>query len=66
MSSKTNKLGRHWQLIPVILATGEAEIRRSKILGQPMLIVYGPYLENTQHKTGLAEWLKCRAPGWQA
>jgi hypothetical protein len=30
------------------LATWEAELRRLK----------GPYLENTQHKKKLAEWLK--------
>jgi hypothetical protein len=41
----------------LILATQEAEIRRLQFntsLGKQFL---GPYLENTQHKKGLVEWL---------
>jgi hypothetical protein len=41
-------------LMPLILATQEAEIRRLA-LGKQFV---RPYLENAQHKKGLAEWLK--------
>jgi hypothetical protein len=40
--------------MPLILATQEAEIRRLA-LGKQFV---RPYLENAQHKKGLAEWLK--------
>jgi hypothetical protein len=43
-----------WWLTPEVLATPEAEIRRISIAQQKVR----PYLKNTQHKTGLAEWLK--------
>jgi hypothetical protein len=41
----------------VTLATQEAEIR-SMVQNQPTQIFSRPYLEKTQHKTGLVEWLK--------
>jgi hypothetical protein len=42
--------------MPVILATQEAEIRKITVQSQVCQII--PYLEKTQHKTGLVEWLK--------
>jgi hypothetical protein len=44
--------------MPVILATQEAEIRRIVIQSQLRQIARETYLENTQHKKGLVEWLK--------
>jgi hypothetical protein len=38
-TSKITKAARHQWLIPVILATQEAEIRRIKVGGQPRQIV---------------------------
>jgi hypothetical protein len=38
--------------MPVILVTQEAEIRKITVQSQP-------YLKNTLHKKGLAEWFKC-------
>jgi hypothetical protein len=46
-------LARCQWLTPVILATRKAEIR---IVVQGKLFVR-PYLENTQHRKELAEWL---------
>jgi hypothetical protein len=43
----------------VILATWEAEIRRIVVQDQPSS--QDPILKNTQHKKGLADWLK-----WQS
>jgi hypothetical protein len=40
--------------MPIILATWEVEIRRIPVPSQPGQIV----LKKTQHKKGLAEWLK--------
>jgi hypothetical protein len=45
--------------MPIILATQEAEIRRTEVLSQPLANSLRHYLENTQHKKiGLAGWLK--------
>jgi hypothetical protein len=49
--------GHQW-LVPIILATQEAEVRRIKVRSQPGQIVLRSYLKNTQHTKGLAEWLK--------
>jgi hypothetical protein len=49
--------GRQW-LIPIILATQEAEIKRIKIQNQPREKFVRPYLKKTHHKKGLVEWLK--------
>jgi hypothetical protein len=50
---------RHQWLMPVIVATQEAEIRRIQIRRKPLANSWrDPHLENTQHKTGSAEWLK--------
>jgi hypothetical protein len=50
----------HQQLMPIVLATQEAEIRRSKAQSQSMQIVLETlsWGEKKKHKTGLAEWLK--------
>jgi hypothetical protein len=49
---------------PVILAAQEAEIRRTTVQNQPRQIVWEPYLENTQHRTGgvaqVVEYLPCK------
>jgi hypothetical protein len=42
--------------MPIILAIWEAEIRKIMVQSQPGHIVHDP--EHTQHKEGLAEWLK--------
>jgi hypothetical protein len=42
-------------LMPIILATREAEIKRIEIQGLPGQIVPRLYLENIQHKKVLAE-----------
>jgi hypothetical protein len=47
--------GSQW-LTPVTLATQEAEIRRMRFQSQPQGKDFSrPYLENTQHKTGLVK-----------
>jgi hypothetical protein len=55
---KTALYARCWWLTPVILATQEAEIRRITVQSQPRQIVLDTLSQNTQHKKGLAEWLK--------
>jgi hypothetical protein len=50
---------RHQWLILVILATQEAEIRRTMIQSQLGQIVHGTISrQKTHHKKGLVEWLK--------
>jgi hypothetical protein len=44
--------------MPIVLATQVAEIRRIMVQSQPSKYFLRPYLKNTQHKKGLAEWLK--------
>jgi hypothetical protein len=51
------KAGQHPWLMPVILATWEAEIRRITAQGWTGKKAIH-CLKNTQHKKGLAEWLK--------
>jgi hypothetical protein len=46
-------------LLPVILATLEAEVRRIMVEASPWQKFRRPYLENTQHKKRLVEWAKC-------
>jgi hypothetical protein len=43
---------------PVILATKEAEIRRIRVRSPAQANSSRAYLEKTQHKKGLIEWLK--------
>jgi hypothetical protein len=47
-----------WWLMPEILDTQEAEIRRIMVWRQLREIVLEPYLEKTLHKKGLVELLK--------
>jgi hypothetical protein len=45
-------------LLSVILATQEAEIRRTAVEGQLDTEFVRPYLKNIQHKKGLVEWFR--------
>jgi hypothetical protein len=54
--SKVKKKGaRCWWLMPVILATQEAEIRRMVVPGQPQ---FEALSQKHHHKKGLVQWLK--------
>jgi hypothetical protein len=44
--------------MPVILATQEAEIRRTVVRSQPGQIVPQDPIGKTLHKKGMVEWLK--------
>jgi hypothetical protein len=51
--------GWHWWLTPVILATQEAELRKTRVQASPGQIVCGTLSQKTQDKRGLlVEWLK--------
>jgi hypothetical protein len=56
---KSIPAGRQW-LTPVILATQEAEIRRTKVLSSPGKKFERPYLEKTDHKKGWWSDSRCR------
>jgi hypothetical protein len=47
-----------WWLMPVILATQEAEIRKIKVVFSPRQIVCETLSKKTLYKKGLVEWLK--------
>jgi hypothetical protein len=47
-----------WGLPPAILATQEAEIRRTVVQSQPGKWCKKPYLNKPFTKIGLVEWLK--------
>jgi hypothetical protein len=53
LSQKTNQ-ARSWWLIPVILATQEAEIRRIKVRGQLRQIVRETLSQKTLHQKNKA------------
>jgi hypothetical protein len=56
ITSKSQVNWRQW-LIPVILATQEAEIRRIMVQNQPLGKQFvRPYLKKSHYKKGLAEW----------
>jgi hypothetical protein len=55
---KKDSVAWYQWLMPVILAIGEAEFRKITIQSQPREIVHKILSQNTQHKRGLAEWLK--------
>jgi hypothetical protein len=50
-----------WWLTPVILATQEAEIRRTKVQSQSQQIVHKTLSQNYPSQKGLVEWLKVKA-----
>jgi hypothetical protein len=62
LASRQNKKvshSGHWWLTPVILATGEAEIRRNKVQNQSRQIVHKILSQkNPSQKKGVARWLK--------
>jgi hypothetical protein len=49
LKSKMLMLDGHWWLMLILLATQQAEIRRTEVRGQPMYIVCGTLSQNTQH-----------------
>jgi hypothetical protein len=57
-SQKEKKPARHWWLMPVILATQEAEIRRILVQSQPGQTDRETLSQKTLHKKGLVEWFK--------
>jgi hypothetical protein len=60
INRKTLGLAGRWWLMPVILATWEAEIRRITVKANLGKQFIRPYLGKTEHKTGMVEWLKWR------
>jgi hypothetical protein len=54
-------LAGHQWLMPIILATQEAEIRRIAIQSQPQQIVCETLSQKNHHEKGLVEWLKMKA-----
>jgi hypothetical protein len=53
--------GCQW-LMPVIISIWKAKIKGSSYEPCPGKQFERPYLENTQHKKGLVEWLKWENP----
>jgi hypothetical protein len=66
-SLEEKMLSQHWWLIPVILATQNAEIRRIMVQSQPGQVVPGDLISKESiTKIGLVKWLKvCVGPEFQ-
>jgi hypothetical protein len=54
--SRVRDLAGHWWLMPVILATQDAEIRRTMVQSQPGQIVCETLSQKLFIKIGLVEW----------
>jgi hypothetical protein len=59
--AKMSLEARLWWLMPIILPTQQAEIRRIMVQSQPRQRVVRPYLEKTHQKKVLLEWQLKRA-----
>jgi hypothetical protein len=57
-SGRKPELAICWWLMPILLVTQEAEIRRIMIQSQPSRGFVRLYLKKTRHKKELVEWLK--------
>jgi hypothetical protein len=55
--SKECNIARCCSLVPVILTSQDADIRRIEMQSRPGIYFARPYLENTHYKKGLVEWL---------
>jgi hypothetical protein len=53
-----NEAARHWWLVPVMLATQEAEIRRIMVQSHPRQIVHETLSQKYLTQKELVEWLK--------
>jgi hypothetical protein len=59
--NKSIKLARHWCLMPIILATQEAEISRITVRSQPRQIVHKILSQKHPSQKGMVVWLKVKA-----
>jgi hypothetical protein len=58
LGGEKKKGARPWWLIPAILATQEAEIRRITVQSQQGETVHKTLSQKTHHKKALVDWLK--------
>jgi hypothetical protein len=58
LSLRKPALAGHWRLMPVILATQEAEIRSIPVWSQPGEIIHKTLSRKYLTQRGLVEWLK--------